>query len=74
MDSVYSILDILEYKKDVTLIRDRSVYEKENVRLELDVYSSPEKMYVVAIEGKKEEVDSVYNSLTYIINNTRKSD
>lgn len=74
LDAIYSILDMLEYKKDITLIRDRFVYEKGNVTFELDIYSSPEKMYVVAIEGKKDEVDNVYNSLTDIIKNTTKSE
>ena len=72
LDAIYSILDMLEYKKDITLIRDRFVYEKENVKFELDIYSSPEKMYVAAIEGKKEEVDIVYNNLSDVINNTGK--
>ncbi len=74
LGAIYSILDMLEYKKDITLIRDRFVYEKGDVTFELDIYSSPEKMYVVAIEGKKEEVDNVYNSLTDIIKNTSKSE
>ena len=72
LDAIYSILDMLEYKKDITLIRDRFVYEKGNVKLELDIYSSPEKMYVAAIEGKKEEVDIVYNNLSDVIKNTGK--
>lgn len=65
---------MLEYKKDITLIRDRIVYEKDNVTFELDIYSSPEKMYVVAIEGKKDKVDNVYNSLTDVIKKTTKSE
>ena len=74
LDAIYSILDMLEYKKDITLIRDRIVYEKDNVTFELDIYSSPEKMYVVAIEGKKDKVDNVYNSLTDVIKKTTKSE
>lgn len=73
LGAIYSILDMLEYRKDITLIRDRFIYEKGNVTFELDSYSSPEKMYVVAIEGKKEEVDIIYNSLKDIIKNTSKS-
>lgn len=62
-ESVYSILQMLNYSKDVTLIRDRVVYEKDNVKFEIDNYSSPERMYVVAIEGDKTEVDLIYNEI-----------
>lgn len=70
LEAVYSILDMLEYKKDITLVRDRIVYQKENVKFEIDIYSSPEKMNVIAIEGKKEEVDIVYDNLKCIISDT----
>lgn len=63
MESINSILDFLEYKKDITLIRNRIIYEKDNVKFEIDEYESPEVYNVVAIEGKKEEVDKVYNEL-----------
>lgn len=63
MESINSILDFLEYKKDITLIRNRIIYEKDNVKFEIDKYESPEVYNVVAIEGKKEEVDKVYNEL-----------
>ena len=63
MESINSILDFLEYKKDITLIRSRIIYEKDNVKFEIDEYESPEVYNVVAIEGKKEEVDKVYNEL-----------
>ncbi len=61
--SINSILDFLEYKKDITLIRNRKIYEKDNVKFEIDEYESPEVYNVVAIEGEKEEVDKVYNEL-----------
>ena len=32
--SINSILDFLEYKKDITLIRNRKIYEKDNVKFE----------------------------------------
>lgn len=63
IESINSILDFLEYKKDITLIRNRMIYEKDNVKFEIDEYESPEVYNVVAIEGKKEEVDRVYNEL-----------
>lgn len=68
LDSFYSILEILGYKLEKHLVRKRVVYKKRNVKFEIDEYSEPENMNVVAIEGLKEEVDKVYNNLKYIIN------
>lgn len=58
-----NILEFLEYKKDNTLDRTRYVYEKGNVEFEIDIYSKPTKTFVVAIEGKKNEVDKVFSDL-----------
>ena len=63
LDSVESILDFLEYKKDIELFRTRIVYKKNKVIFEIDSYKSPEEMYVVAVEGDKEEVDKVYEEI-----------
>lgn len=63
IEIINSILDFLEYKKDITLIRKRIIYEKENIKFEIDEYKSPEVYNVVAIEGNKEYVDKVYNEL-----------
>ena len=63
---VKSLLDILELKETKKLIRKRLIYVHNNVKFELDEYSVP-LMNVLAIEGKKEEVDIVYNSLKSII-------
>ena len=63
IDTINSILEFLDYKKDITLIRTRIIYEKDNVKFEIDEYESPEVYNVVAIEGEKEEVDKVYNEL-----------
>lgn len=63
IESINSILEFLDYKKDITLIRTRIIYEKSNVKFEIDEYESPEIYNVVAIEGEKEEVDKVYNEL-----------
>lgn len=62
-EAIESILDMLEYTKDTVLVRKREVYQKGNVTFEIDDYSSPEVMYVVAIEGEKELVDKVYEDL-----------
>lgn len=50
MSSIISILDILRYSKYKTLVRKREVFKKENVIFEIDSYTKPEVMYVVAIE------------------------
>ncbi len=67
-DAINSILEMLEYKKDTVLIRNRVVYFKADVTFEIDEYSAPEVMYVIAIEGKKELVDKVYLYLKENIN------
>lgn len=67
--AVYSILDMLEYTKDKTLIRNRVVYKKDDVMFEIDNYDSPEVMYVVAIEGEEKAVDAVYKVVKDTINN-----
>ena len=62
--SVLSILEILNYKLKKELIRKRVVYEKNNVKFEIDSYLKPEIFYVVGIEGEKNEVDKIYNEVT----------
>ncbi len=61
--AVSSVLDFLGYKKDVTLVRTRVVYEKGGVKFEFDSYTQPKKAYVVAIEGDKDKVDLIYNEI-----------
>lgn len=63
IETIKSILDFLEYKEDITLIRTRIIYEKGNVKFEIDKYESPEVYNVVAIEGEKGVVDKVYKEL-----------
>ena len=63
---VKSLLDILDLKETKKLVRKRYVYISNNVIFELDEYKNP-LMNVVAIEGEKDEVDSVYNELKEII-------
>lgn len=67
LKAVYTIIDILGYKKIKHLVRNRIVYEKSKVKFEIDKYSSPEKMNVVAIEGNKSEVDKIYNIISETI-------
>lgn len=67
---VNSLIEILELTNKKTLKRKRYIYEKNNIKFEIDEYTSP-KMNVVALEGLKEEVDKVYNELTQIINKNK---
>ena len=61
--AIDSILNILGYKKKKHLVRKRYVYKKGKVKFEMDDYTKPEIMHVVAIEGDKEEVTKVYNEI-----------
>lgn len=63
-EAVYSIIDFLGYKKDVELIRTRYVYEKKDVKVEIDDYISPNKMLVVSIEGNANGSKKLYYELT----------
>lgn len=63
IDAINSILDILGYKIDVQVARIRRVFKKGNVKFEIDEYTKPEIMNVVAIEGEREIVDDIYESI-----------
>jgi len=63
LKAFYSILNILGYKIIKHLVRKRVVYVKGKVKFEIDKYIYPEKMNVVAIEGKKIDVDKIYNEI-----------
>ena len=67
---VESLINILDLKEDKVLKRKRYVYTKNNVKFEIDNYTSP-KMNVIGIEGLKEEVDKVYNELENLIKDTK---
>ena len=60
------VLNFLGYKKEVTLIRNRIIFRKSQVKFEIDEYFEPEKAFVVAIEGEQKEVDQVYKELDYL--------
>ena len=66
-EAIYSVLEILNFKKHKLLKRHRVVYQKDSVTFEIDSYIEPEKMFVVAIEGEKEAVDKVYEKLKQLI-------
>lgn len=67
---VVSLIEILNLNTKKVLKRKRYVYEKEKVKFEIDEYIDPV-MNVIAIEGKKEEVDRVYKKLENIINKNK---
>lgn len=67
-DFVQSLLEILDLKETKKLVRKRYVYKNNNAIFEIDNYTTPS-MNVVAIEGKKDEVDDVYNQLKSVIDN-----
>ncbi len=64
--AVESILNFLGYEKDNTLIRKRTIYEKKNVKFEIDEYEYPNLSFVVAIEGDKKETDLIYKEILEI--------
>ena len=68
-EAIYSMLEILEYNKTKHLNRKRQIYEKSEVKFEIDNYSSPEIMFVVGIEGEKNAVDEIYRIISETINN-----
>lgn len=63
---VTSLIDILDLNTKKVLERNCVVYQKNHVKFEIDDHISPA-MKVVAIEGEKEKVDSVYQELLDII-------
>ena len=67
---VNSLIEILDLNNKKVLKRKRYVFEKNNVRFEIDEYTEPV-MNVVAIEGLKKEVDIVYNELEDVINSNK---
>ena len=69
-DFVKSLIEILNLNNKKVLKRKRYVYAKKNVKFEIDEYIEP-LMNIIAIEGKKEEVDRVYKNLENIINKNK---
>ena len=59
---VNSLIEILDLNHPKILERHRLVYQKNQVKFEIDDYTTPT-IKVVAIEGLKEEVDAVYQEL-----------
>ena len=62
-EAVNSVINFLGYEKYITLIRTRYVFKKEDLKVEIDDYISPNKMFVVAIEGNVNKTSKIYNEL-----------
>lgn len=57
-----SMLEVMDFEQSAYNLRTRYVFEKGDVKFEIDDYTRPE-MKVVAIEGEKTQVDKVYQEL-----------
>lgn len=68
--SILSILNTLNFNEAANNLRTRYIYNKNNVKFEIDDYIRPE-MKVIAIEGIKEEVEKVYLEIKDIIEKTK---
>lgn len=62
-EAVNSVINFLGYEKHITLIRTRYIFKKEDLKVEIDDYISPNKMFVVAIEGNVNKTSKIYNEL-----------
>ena len=68
-EAVQSIINFLDYKKAIELVRKRYVYKKNDIKFEIDEYISPEQALVVAVEGQKDIIEEIYNELKDKYNN-----
>lgn len=57
-----SMLEVMDFEQSADNLRTRYVYEKNDVKFEIDDYIRPQ-MKIVAIEGDKAQVDKVYQML-----------
>ncbi len=57
-----SMLEVMDFEQSADNLRTRYVFEKGDVKFEIDDYTRPA-MKVVAIEGEKSQVDKVYQEL-----------
>ena len=61
MPFVTSTLDVLNFKLVADNFRTRYVYDKDGITFEIDDYTVPD-MKVVAVEGRKDVVESLCNN------------
>ena len=57
-----SMLEVMDFEQSADNLRTRYVYEKNDVKFEIDDYIRPQ-MKIVAIEGDTAQVDKVYQML-----------
>ena len=63
LDNCEDILSFLDYKKDNSMYRIRTIYEGDNIKFEIDEYIEPEKAYVLRFEVNIYICDKVNNDL-----------
>ena len=63
IENCEDILNFLNYKKDNTIIRNRSIYQGDKIKFEIDEYLEPEKTFVLSFEGDKNTCDFVNKEL-----------
>ena len=66
-DVVLSILNVTDFVFASNNQRVRYVYKKDDVIFEIDDYTLPRIMKVVALEGNQEKVESVYAKIKQLI-------
>ncbi len=68
LKAIQSILDVLEFYVAADNYRTRYVFEKDDVKFEIDDYSKPQ-MQVVAIEGEESAVEKVNKDILLKLKN-----
>ena len=56
------MLEVSGFQEKANNIRTRYIFEKDNIKFEIDEYEVP-RMNVIAVEGDKDKVDIIYNDL-----------
>ena len=67
LESTEDILSFLNYKKDNSMVRYRSIYEGNNIKFEIDEYLDPKKAYVISFEGDKDICDKVNETIKELL-------
>lgn len=57
-----SMLEVMDFEQSAYNLRTRYVFEKGDVKFEIDDYIRPQ-MKIVATEGDKAQVDEVYQTM-----------
>lgn len=62
IDVVKNMLEVIEFNQSADNLRTRYIFKKDGVKFEIDEYTRP-KMNVIGIEGDKDKVDKIYQSI-----------